>query len=533
MNTPRPDFMGAIATPHTLATDTAEAIFREGGSAVDAAIAAAAVLSVVYPHNVSIGGDLIAIMRTGDGDAVCINASGAAPAGQSAERLRGLYGESLPVTGIDTITTPGAISGWGELHGRGGRLPWSRLFTEAIILAEDGVPVAPDLAANLVVDAERLRHDRGASEIFVPGGVPLGLGDLLVQPALGRTLSRIRDGGPAEFYSGTTADLLVAGLHALGGVHTGADLALMTPEVAPPLRGDFRGLEVVTSPPNTQGFALLRMLSAIEREQSGSAPLTRDAGATVRAFLSANTVRDALLSDPRFSGIHSADLLSAGPDLPGAPAGYGGWDYQRPRGDTVGIAVTDADGMSVSLIQSVFHAFGSAIIEPSTGILLHNRGTSFSLDHASPTVIAPGKRPPHTLMPVIVVENDDVRFVLATQGGQGQPQIHAQILITLLEGGTAAEAVCAPRFIVGVREYGASADTVFVESDVPAATMASLTSSGLPLFVTPPLSDLMGQANIIDLTGGMIDAASDPRADGSGIVVSRGPTLASSSASVG
>lgn len=530
MNTPRPDFLGAIATPHTLATDTAEAIFREGGTAVDAAIAAAAALSVVYPHNVSIGGDLIAIVMTSDGDAVCINASGAAPAAQSAERLRGLYGESLPATGIDTITTPGAISGWGELHRRGGRLPWTRLFTEAITLAEDGVPVAPDLAANLVADAERLRHDPGAAEIFVPGGVPLGLGDLLVQPALGRTLRRIRDGGSAEFYSGTTADLLVAGLRALGGIHTAADLAAMTPEVSSPLRGGFRGLEVVTSPPNTQGFALLRMLSAIEREQDGSAPLTRDAGATVRAFLSANTVRDALLSDPRFSGIHSADLLSADPDLVRAPAADAGDAYQRPRGDTVGIAATDADGTSVSLIQSVFHAFGSAIIEPSTGILLHNRGTSFSLDASSPAVVEPGKRPVHTLMPVIVVENGDVRFVLATQGGQGQPQIHAQLLVSLLDGATAAEAVGAPRFIVGVREYGASTDTVFVESDVAEATMASLESSGLPLFVTPPLSDLVGQANVIDLTGGIIHAASDPRADGSGVVVSRGPALANDSA---
>lgn len=512
-------FVGAVATPHTLATEAAEAVLREGGSAVDAAITAAAVLSVVYPHNVSIGGDLVALLRMADGTTICINASGSAPAAQTAERLRTLYGGSLPIAGVDTITAPGAIAGWQALHSRGARLPWARYFEEAIQHAEHGVPVAKDLATNLTIDADLLSGDPGASAIFFRNGRPLLAGEAVTQTALAQTLCRIRDQGAAEFYTGLTARLLIEGLATRGGVLTADDLALVKAEITEPLRADFAGHEVLTSPPNTQGFVLIRILRSLAERGPLSHALRSEAGATARIFLEGNTVRDAMLSDPTFSGIDAEQLLTVDAGTlreRSTPTDSG---YERPRGDTVGIAVVDGNGMSVSLIQSVFHAFGSGVLEPQTGVLLHNRGTSFSLDPDSPNVVAPGKRPLHTLMPIIVTEGGALRFVLATQGGQGQPQIHAQLLLRMLAGESPTEAVNAPRFIVGVRADGASAEATFVEPDVEPETMQSLRDSGLPLIVTQASSEHVGQANVIALSGGRVRAASDSRADGSGVVV--------------
>ncbi|MDQ1130087.1 gamma-glutamyltransferase [Microbacterium sp. SORGH_AS_0888] len=193
--------------------------------------------------------------------------------------------------------------------------------------------------------------------------------------------------------------------------------------------------------------------------------------------------------------------------------------FRRPRGDTVGIAVSDSSGWSVSLIQSVYHAFGAAVVEPSTGILLHNRGTGFSLDPSSPNVLAPGKRPLHTLMPVMVTDERGLRFVSATMGGQGQPQIHAQTLLHAMSGASAQEAVSAPRAIVGPQRDGDSPSNVYVERDLPSLARDALTHTTLHVIETPDADELVGHANLVAVApDGELDAGSDPRSDGSASV---------------
>ena len=537
-----PDFGGAVATPHVLATEAAEAVLTEGGSAVDAAITAAAVLTVVYPHNVALGGDLIALVRSPDGQLRCVNASGRAPQAQTAERLRALHGDRMPARGVDAITIPGGVRGWHALHGLGGRLPWSRSFDAAIAHAEEGVPVARDLARNIGPARDLLLADPGAGPIFVPGGHSLQLGEALRQPRLAETFRRLRRDGADDFYSGGIARQLVAGLQAHGSVATLEDFARQDATVDDALSGAFGALTVHTSGPNTQGFLLLRALAAMQGEQLHD-PLGADLGRLMSIFLEGNAVRDALLADPEYADVDLARLLDpyseqehpdpsfdrAHPSLaptrpgnltkPGNPSRPG---TPRATGDTVGIAVLDRDGQAVSLIQSVYWAFGSGVLEPETGVLFHNRGTSFSLDAASPNVIAPGKRPRHTLMPVIVTEGDATRFVLAAQGGQGQPQVHTQLLLRL-QSGDVGGAVDAPRAIIGVSDDGESADTVYVEASVEESAVASIRHHGLPVRTVPNLGDLVGQANAIAVAPGdsVVTAASDPRADGSAVVLVR------------
>jgi gamma-glutamyltranspeptidase/glutathione hydrolase len=242
-------------------------------------------------------------------------------------------------------------------------------------------------------------------------------------------------------------------------------------------------------------------------------------GGLLRVFHQGNVLRDTLLADPRHAEVNVAMLVEHGlgeqTDLDAGRAG----SAEVPRGDTVGVAAADSDGYAVSLIQSVYHAFGSGLIDPATGILFHNRGTSFSLDPASPNVIAPRKRPAHTLMPVLTLHHGEVRHVLATMGGQGQPQILGQVLLRALAGASAETAVTAPRAVVGMQVDGATADSVTVESDVSPSAESAIRASGLPAKLVPPHTDAMGHTNVVFIDeSGSMTAASDPRSDGAAVV---------------
>jgi gamma-glutamyltranspeptidase/glutathione hydrolase len=281
---------------------------------------------------------------------------------------------------------------------------------------------------------------------------------------------------------------------------------------------EFRGLTVSTSPPNTHGFMMLRALMAIEEFDTNS-PLGDDVGTLMRVFHHANRLRASYLADPRQALVDVKDLIHG--DLRAATPVIDAPESVRsvPRGDTVGIAAADSDGWAVSLIQSVYHAFGSGLIDPKTGILFHDRGTSFSLQAQSPNVLAPRKRPLHTLMPVIVTQKGELRNVLATMGGQGQPQILTQVLLRMLDGASAADAVAAPRAIVGHQALGCTEDSVVVEADVDAAAVASLHASSLEIVDMPRHSETLGQANVVNVgADGQLTAAADPRADGSAVV---------------
>ncbi len=498
--------VGALATPHALATEAGTRILRDGGTAIDAAIAAAAVLTVVYPHNVALGGDLFALIRKPDGVVRCVNASGWAAAAVDADGLRARHGDSLPARGADPVTVPGGVRGWDAMRSFGSRIAWSATLRAAEQVAREGVPVPPSMATHLD-DPEN--HDLvGTAEfdrVFRPNGTPLAVGDLFQQPALADTFATLRADGPDAFYNGALAGQLVTYLRSRGSCLTTVDFAEFTPDIQEPLSARLGDLTVLTSPPNSQGFLLLHALAGVG-DLALADPVGEGLGELLRIFHGGNEVRDRSLADPRFAVV---DPASSPP---------GGASRRPARGDTVGIAAVDGEGYAVSLIQSVYYAFGSGLIDPVTGVLFHNRGCGFSLDPASPNVIAPRKRPAHTLMPAMAVRDGALSHVLSTMGGQGQPQIVGQILLHALSGATATEAVAAPRAIVG-NQIGGGPDTVTVEADLPAPALASIRRAGFDPMEVPPRTEALGQANVVFIdAGGAMSAASDPRSDGGAVV---------------
>jgi gamma-glutamyltranspeptidase len=512
-------FTGALATPHALATEAGMRAYRDGGNAIDAAIVAAAVLTVVYPHNVALGGDLIALVSTPDGTVRCVNASGWAGAAVDAAGLRARHGGRLPARGADSVTVPGGVRGWEALRRFGARLSWERTLADAESTAREGAPVAPSLASQLA-DAENadLIGTGDFDRVFRPGGRPLHDGDILAQPALADTFAKVRQAGPDEFYSGEVAERTVGYLRSQGSSLTVDDFATFQPEAVEPMSLAFRGLTVLTSPPNTHGFLLLRALRAVDQLDIDD-PLGSGLGTLLRVFHRGNALRASHLADPRYAEVDVAALVNDGLD---ETTELGGAQTDRalvPHGDTVGVAAADGDGYAVSLIQSVYHAFGSGLIDPVTGVLFHNRGTSFSLDDASPNVIAPRKRPAHTLMPAMTMYRGVPRHVLATMGGQGQPQILAQVLLRAVGGATAQAAVSAPRAIVGLQADGATVDSVTVEADMPSAASDSIGNAGLVATRVAAHTETLGQTNVVvaDADGSMT-AASDPRSDGAAVV---------------
>jgi gamma-glutamyltranspeptidase len=511
-------FIGALATPHASATEAGMRAYRDGGNAIDAAIVAAAVLTVVYPHNVALGGDLIALVRTPDGEVRCVNASGWAGAGVDAARLRTRHGRWLPARGADAVTVPGGIRGWEALRRFGARLTWERTLRAAEATARVGAAVAPSLATH-IADAENadLFGTEDFDRVFRPGGRSLRPGDNFTQAALASTFGVLRDAGGDAFYQGSLAERSVEYLRSHGSSLTVEDFAEFQPETVEPISVPFRGLTVLTSPPNTHGFLLLRALRAVD-ELGITDPLGDGLGALLRVFHRGNALRASYLADPRDVGVDVGALVNDGLDEI-AELGLQSGPAVVPHGDTVGVAAADDDGYAVSLIQSVYHAFGSGLIDPATGVLFHNRGTSFSLDEASPNVIAPRKRPAHTLMPVMTTHNGAPRHVLATMGGQGQPQILAQVLLRAVGGAGAESAVAAPRAIVGPQVDGGTADSVTAEFDLRASARASIGRAGLVPTDVAVHTENLGQTNVVfvDAKGSMM-AASDPRSDGAAVV---------------
>lgn len=514
---------GSIATPHALATKAGEAAYLAGGSAVDAALAAAAVLTVVYPHNTTIGGDSVSLVRGPDGTTTCINSTGQAPAAASLRELVTRHGEELPVRGPDTMTVPGAVRGWEAIRCLGARLTWEDQLSHAVTHAEKGIPVPGSLARSLASSRD-LATDPGLAAVFYPEGEPLAAGAQLVQPALASSLRCVAAGGALAFYGGEVGRKLVAGLRNLGSSLTDEDFKLFMPELTRPLEGRFGELNVLTSPPNTQGFLLLRTFRALFLSGGLTAEtLLSGAGDLARSFEQGNAVRDEYLADPRFAELDMSTLLKpVSSSAAGVPLERSNvmTDPRVPKGDTVGISAIDSDGYAVSHIQSIFHLLGSGVLEPSTGILMQNRGTAFSLEPESANRIEPGKRPSHTLMPVMVEKQGALAWVNSTMGGKAQPQVHAQLLLQQLDGATAEEAVSRPRFLVAGLLGEDTPDTVYAEENLPSEALLSFLDAKMPLKTVPPLTESLGHSNVIGVRpDGTFDAASDPRSDGAAAIV--------------
>ena len=501
---------GAISTSHHLATEAGAAALRAGGTAIDAALAAAATLCVVYPNNVALGGDLVALIRDPAGKIHFLNATGPSAAAQTLDALREKHGEQLPLRGIDSVSLPGGVCGWNSLHELGAKLPWADHFDAARRYARDGFPNSKSVANELIASREFLEQDPGAREVFYPSGQPIAEGETLTQPALAETLDALASGGSHEFYEGELAKRWIAGLQAHGSKLSLNDAKNYSAHWDTAIEADYAGHRVVTGPPNTSGFMLLRALQEIAAGIDD--PLGAGAGDLARAFAAANAVRAAHLADPRFGTANGADLVAMqAPDHP-QPG------VLKPSGDTVGLSAVSDDGWAISLINSVYHGFGAGILDPDTGILFQNRGTSFSLDANSPNAFEPGKRPRHTLMPVLIEHQGELAWVPATMGGSAQPQIHTLLLLRSLAGATPHEATHAPRWIVEEPEANGGV-TILVEEDVPLDTRAALEGSGFKMKIVPPRTEDLGHSNLIRVTPAGYDAASDPRSDGSAIIV--------------
>ncbi|KQX61542.1 gamma-glutamyltransferase family protein [Angustibacter sp. Root456] len=527
----------AVATPHGAASDVAGQVLRGGGNAVDAALAAAAALTVVYPNQCSIGGDQIALVGLADGSVHCVDGSGAAALATDLPDVRARY-DQMPVGGSLAVTVPGVLHAWDTMARQWGTRRLADALDTARSIAEAGVPVAAGLARDLVAERDRLLADPGLGQLFLQDGLPLVEGHPLRQPALARTLQLLRDEGVSAFYGGQVGAAVLNTLGQQGSALCAEDLLRHRTRVVAPLSATFRGHEYLTAPPSSQGIFFLgglQALAALERRLGRLLdPLAHDAGLVARVLSTMAWHRDRLLGDPtQGAGLVDEVLSPSTADdlaerLLSTPTGVGtdvldAPHAQGPRsGDTVAVVVADGRGQWVSLIQSTFHAFGAGILDPETGIILHNRGASFSLDPLSPNRLGPGRVPMHTLMPVLVRHDGEVIGSHGTMGGRAQPQVHTHVAMHLEAGRSAQDAVSMPRWILGAMEAGvdgpAPSLTVKVEQDVPAPALAGLQAAGFGASELPAHDDGTGHFQVVRVVDGDLACASDPRADGSAIV---------------
>lgn len=529
---------GVVTTPHYFASQAGLDVLRRGGNAVDAAIAAAAALAVVYPQMTTIGGDnfwLIYNARTSELRA--LNASGRSGEKATISFYRDKGCAKIPARGyLAANTAPGVVSGWDEAFryaksAMGGAVGWRELFGSAILYARDGFPVSHSLAHWSAANADpqdqefrNLQRFEGFGNAYLKSdGSPYAVGERLRLPDLAATLELIAEKGAAEFYTGSVARRIVADLEANGGILTLDDFAHHKADWVEPISAPYRDFRAYNFPPNTQGMASLEILNILNNFDVASlGEGTADyyhlmVEATKEAFID----RDLYLTDPDFSDIPLERLLSA----PHGRAQAARIDMARarsdqppldPKGDTIWLGVVDAAGNAVSLIQSIYHDFGSGIVAGGTGVLLQNRGSFFSLDEAHVNSLAPKKRCFHTLNPAMLFKDGRPWLVYGTMGGEGQPQTQAAIVTRIVDFGLSPqEAINAPRWLHG-RTWGASSNDLKLEGRIPAAVVEELRRRGHPVARVADFTDAMGHAGaiLIDPATLVRKGASDPRGDG-------------------
>ncbi|CAB4744939.1 MAG: hypothetical protein F2701_03035 [Actinobacteria bacterium] len=509
----------AVATPHSYATEIAVGVLKKGGSAADAAIAAAAVLCVIYPQDCALGGDLVALLHRKNGSFTSLLSVGSASMNADVKAVRSECAQ-MPQTGPLTVTVPGLVAGLGELHNAAGRLPWAELLAPAVKTATSGVRMSEATARFLAEGWPQFSQDEGMRSVFGDRkGAPLKIGDLLVQRALGETLTKLAELGSKEFYSGSVAVNLASGMANLGIQIDETDLMSHEAEWKNALSVRFAGKQVYTSPPTTQGFIFLCILKALERINFDIHSGTESQGDLVNLSASAAGFQDEYWGE--WVGSQTQDINEAWIDgfaakLSTSMASTEQQDSHKWGGDTVAIVIRDSEGDAVTLIQSLSMPFGAGLLDPKTGIIFHNRGASFTLKPNKINTLGPGRRPPHTLMPVMVAEAGSLSGLLGTMGGKSQPQILLQVLIRLLAQDSVQNAVSAPRWVLGGRVPTPDIFTLTVEPGLEKLSR-QMSEEGWSVDKLDAPSDNVGHAQVIWLGEKTWDAASDPRSDGSAI----------------
>ena len=510
-----------IATPHHIASSVGIQAIRDGGTAVDAAIAANAALTVLLPDQTSIGGDcFFQIWEPGAAAPMGFNGSGRAPAGADAEQVRSAGFSSMPRRGSWTVTVPGTVDAWFEAHDRYGRLPMNRVLAAASNLARDGFEISPRLASAIAANAGDLALDPTAATIFLDGGAAPAPGFRLVNPGLGNALDRIGAEGRSAFYTGPIAAAILGVTGGDSGWLTEGDLASHRGEWVQPVASTYRGATVWELPPNSQGITAQLALAMMARERfdgawDDPAWLHVQIEAKKRAF----SIRDRLLADPAAMTTTPEELLDPATvdriwaDFDPTLATPG---QATLPGDTVYLAVIDTDGLAVSLIQSIYQGFGSGLVAGETGIVLQNRGSYFSLVPGHPNELVGGRRPLHTLMPGMIDIPGGFRGPFGTQGGDAQAQIHMQLASHLVDDGTLpVEAIERPRWFAGDARFDPFA--VVVEAGTAGATIEGLQQRGHQVTQVEPGWPHAGYAQMVlrDTASGQLAGAADPRAEGS------------------
>ena len=520
---------GIVAASQPLAARAGVQILERGGNAVDAAIAANAVMGLVEPQSNGIGGDLFAIVYDAKSGALHgLNSCGAAPAGLTAALLKSQGHVQMPQTGIHTVTVPGAVAGWEALRTKLGSLPLSVLLAPAIRYAEEGFPVSDVIAAHWAVLSDKLTAEPNAVTTYLPNGrAPRG-GELFRNADLATSLRRIAERGTPGFYEGPTADAILAISSAKGGTMTAADLRGMAPEWVDPISTSYRGWTVYELPPNTQGIAALMMLNMMERfplaEYGFHSARALHVMIEAKKLAYADMLRyvgdrrfseppvDALL-DKEHAARRAAEIDASAAACRVEPSAFAGLTTSSGQ-DTIYLSAIDRHGNIVSLIQSIYEGFGSAIVPPGTGFALHNRGALFTLEDGHPNQLVPGKRPLHTIIPAFM-QRGDTRIGFGIMGGFNQAQAHAQFVANIVDYGMdIQQALEAGRF---TKRTFDGAD-VEVEALVPASTTDALVALGHEVTVVPARTGTFGHGQAVMSDGtGVHFGASEPRHDGAAV----------------
>ena len=513
-----------VASSQPLASQAGLEILKGGGNAVDAAIAMAAVLNVTEPNMTGVGGDAFMMVYSAKTRKIeALNASGRAPRALTAERVAGLGHKQMPLSGMETITVPGAFDGWVTLLEKHGTMKLPDLLAPAIALAENGFPVMEKTVADWIPEVEKLRRMPASASTYLVNGEAPKPGDIFVQKNLARTLRTLAKGGRDAYYHGEIGRAIVDYCQKNGGYLTMEDLAEHKSTWVEPISTTYRGHTLYEFPPNNQGLTALLLLNILEGVDLAS--MRNDPARYYHTLIEATKIafadRNRYIADPAFAKVPVQELLSRdyaakrraliNPDKAIDPPAYG---EVKMGSDTTYFTVVDKDRNAVSFINSLFNSFGSGVVAGETGIMLHNRGSGFVLQAGHPNRLEPGKRPFHTLIPAMVLKDGRLLMTYGVMGGDIQAQGHAQVLINLIDRGlNLQQAIDAPR----VRYV--SGRGVMLEDTLPPSVIAALVARGHER-VLPPAGIMHralmggGQAIMIDPQTGALLGASDIRKDG-------------------
>ncbi len=518
-------YRGMVTAPHHLAAQAGLRVLDEGGNAIEAMIAAAATIAVVYPHMNALGGDNFWLIGSPGDVSTGIDACGGAAAYADTGFYKSQDLDQIPSRGpLAALTVAGAVSGWAKAFEISreqweGRLPIARLLEDAIHYAENGVAVTETLARNSRDKLDQLQDVPGFADTFLNGGQPYEEGRKLTMPVLAATLDQLAHDGLHDFYRGDLAVSMAADLERVGSPLRREDLARHHARVVPPLKLKVGGHLVYNMPPPTQGLASLLLLGVFDRMKIRKAEDIAYIHGLVEATKAAFRLRDRHITDPDYMTVSCDRLLGPGmiDELTSAVRAdkAAPWPDATPGGDTVWLGAVDAQGRTVSFIQSIYWEFGSGVVLKDSGVLWQNRGTSFSLDEAHHNCLKPGRRPFHTIQPAMATLRDGRLMAYGTMGGEGQPQTQAMVFSRYaLFDQPLQQAITAPRWLLG-RTWGEETTSLKIENRMDHGIIEALGERGHAIEIVGAFEEMMGHAGaLVYHPDGLIEGAADPRSDG-------------------